>query len=214
MTGSELEMLKATVCDFLSKGRMFTGYDVTLETRNRENIHLRHEDVRNEIHQIQELIDAVEFGYDLNSQTIAWKKTQVTMPNGKWAFVYHPSDIDPSGYFAITSDPSDSGGEDSDGTFQTDYRNRLMIKTRFIRSLELSAGDFVTIVTDSNNKTITLIADIGSAPQIGNGILNGTQRVERNGDIRLSGSTLRCAGLTGSKFKVEQKPGYVEISAA
>lgn len=244
--------LEQTVRQFLDEGRMFTGYDVTLETRDREKMNLKHRDCRGAVHEMTFLNDAVEFGYDVNGQTVKWGKTQVDMGNGgAWAFVYHPANLDPKSYTPRASAPAnpqttsvvltsttpvstsaplvddstanDSGGENPDGTFSPDYRNRLMIKTRFARAIGLSPGNDVVVVTDSNKQTVTLLADQASAPQPGNGIGVSTQRVERNGDFRLSSATLRAAGLTCSKFKIEssQQPAasgvasnIVEIFAA
>jgi len=221
--------LEKTVRQFLEENRMFTGYDVTLETRVRESLKLRHSDCRGAIHEMQFLSDAVDFGYDTSGQTVNWKKTQTDVGVGAWAFVYHPENLDPASYqsgnpvpvnvpqisvtpSAVVSvitvaddadDSKDSGGENSDGTFSTDYRNRLMVKTRFARSIGLNAGDDVTIVSDSTKQTITLLSGV-SVPQQASAIVVSTQRVERNGDFRLSSSTLRSAGLNGSKFKIEQ----------
>jgi hypothetical protein len=246
--------MEQTVRQFLDEGRMFTGYDVTLETRDREKMNLKHRDCRGAVHDMTFLNDAVEFGYDVNGQTVKWAKTQIDMGNGgAWAFVYHPANLDPKSYTprqtqsapaqqnssvvltpttpvataapaaADDSTANDSGGENPDGTFSPDYRNRLMVKTRFARSIGLKPGDDVVVVCDSAKQTITLLADQASAPQPGNGIGVSTQRVERNGDFRLSSATLRSAGLTCSKFKVEssQQPAasgvgsnMVEIFAA
>lgn len=229
-----LASMEKTVRQFLDEGRMFTGYDVTLETREREKVNLKHRDCRGVVHEMTFLNDAIEFGYDpdpkSNAQTVKWAKTQVDMGNGTWAFVYHPSNVDPNSYTArhgqapaqhssvvlaptspvVTAAPAtddstvnDSGGENSDGTFETDYRNRLMVKTKFVRAINLNPGDDVVVVCDSNKQTITLLHDMAAAPQPGNGIGVATQRVERNGDFRLSSATLRSAGLSSSKFKVE-----------
>ncbi len=217
--------LENTVRQFLDEGRMFTGYDVTIETRSREKMVLHHSDCRGAVHDMQFLSDAVDFGYDLNGQTIKWGKVQKSMDNGTWAFVYYPDNLDPSNYQSrktsqttvpkTTSmtvstvvddedDSKDSGGENTDGTFTPDYRNRLMIKVSFVRSIGLKPGDDVVVIADATKQSITLQADLTLAPQPGNGITVSTQRIERNGDFRLSSATLRSAGLTCSKFKIEQ----------
>lgn len=216
-----MNKLEKTVRQFLEEGRLFTGYDVTIETRTRERIKLRHEDCRGAIHEMQFLTDAVEFGFDLNGQTVRWAKTQAPVGHGQWAFVYHPANVDPSGYTprqvsapnpvassasaapapTIPDGQTDSGGQNTDGTFSTDYRNRLFIQTRFLRDLGLKAGDDVHIVPDGNSKKLTLVAD--PAPFQNTGLRLGSQRVERNGDLRLSSATLGCASLTTSKFKIE-----------
>lgn len=228
--------LENTVRQFLDEGRMFTGYDVTLETRDREKMQLRHENCRGAIHEMSFLSDAVDFGHDVNGQTVKWAKTQISMGNGAWAFVYHPAALDPNTYqprqsksvaassvpvatnsVPVASAPTvadtvkDSGGENSDGTFSPDYRNRLFIQKKFVQGIGLNAGGDVYIVADSSKQTIGLYADQTLVPQAGNGIAVSTQRIERNGDFRLSGATLRSAGLNGSKFKVEQTGNVIEI---
>lgn len=221
--------LEATVRQFLDEGRMFTGYDVTIETRTREKIKLRHEEARSAIHEIQVLADAVEFGYDPpGGQTTPWQKSQVSMPSGQWAFVYHPAGVDPNGYqprngaaptvsvttVAVTaaapalpapasdgSVVSDSGGQNGDGTFSTDYRDRLLVPTRFLRELGLGAGHDCYVVVDTQNNRIRLVSDSTNHLSDPNNRISA-QRVERQGDIRLSSRTLRLTG-DASKFTVE-----------
>lgn len=225
-----LQKLEQTVREFLDQGRMFTGYDVTIETRERERMQLRHESVNADIHEISILTDAVEFGHDNSSnQTVRWGKSQVNMPNGKWAFVYHPSNVDPNGYHprgastsvsigpptgmpiglpvaicpapalsaSVTDSVSDSGGQNADGSFQTDYRGRLFIRTEFLREVGLNAGDMASVVADQANKKIYLVSD----PSNFQGAVS-TQMVERKGHLRLSSATLKTADLTASKYVI------------
>lgn len=222
--------IEQTVRQFLDEGRMFTGYDVTLETRTRESVQMRHKDVRGAIHELSCLVDAIEWGHtDAQGNDVKWKKSQIPMPGG-WAFVYHAETADPSQYqpqakpgltpqqvsqqisqaqaqAVATQQPvtvaiqspltgNDSGGQNVDGTFSTDYRNRLFIRTEFLKSLGLEKGDPVTIVTDSDNQRVLLIKDYTSfvdaalsSPTV------HVQQVEKNGDLRLSSKTLRSSGL-------------------
>ncbi len=207
--------LTKTIQQFLEEGRMFTGYDVTIETRTREKIKLHHNEVKAEIHNLVVLTDAVEFGFSANNQTVKWLKTQQSMPNGQWAFVYSPENLDPSGYLpqqpkpmgALQSAPlvspsitmandggMDSGGQQADGTFATDHRNRLLIPTKFLQQIGVKAGDMVDVIVDQQKSAIYLVVD----PIITQGstiFKKGLQKVERDGDLRLSGSTLKCANL-------------------
>lgn len=216
-----MDKLTKTVQQFLDEGRMFTGYDVTLETRIREQMKLRHEECRGAIHEIQILNDAIEFGHEPPSgPAVHWMKSQKSMPNSQWAFVYHPSNVDPQGYQPrATSNPkysdgstspsqvasisimaSDSGGQQSDGSFLTDHRNRLLIPTRFLESAGMKPGDQVCVLADANANTVWLCKD---DPFNDATIRATTQVVERNGDIRLSSRTLSSASLNGSKFVIE-----------
>lgn len=218
-----IDKLEKTVKQFLDEGRMFTGYDVTVETRQREQIHLRHNDVKAAIHELPLLNDAVEFGHDMpNGGTVNWGKAQVSMPGGLWAFVYHPGNVDPKGYrpkstisaapvntsvspaampavATISVTPSDSGGIQPDGSFETDYRDRLLVPTRFLKEAGINAGDTVYVLADGTVPSILLVKD---SQQL-NGMQITTQVVERNGDVRLSSRTLKAASLTDSKFNIE-----------
>ncbi len=225
-----MDKLETTVRQFLDEGRMFTGYDVTIETRTRENMHLRHQDVRDGIHEIPALVDAMDYGWDEPSgQTRKWQKSQQNMPGGGWAFIYHPTNLDPKHYqprqttpqktsptvgqvkghapsvpsLSIASDgaTTDSGGEQDDGSFATDYRNRLMVPTKFLKEAGITSGDTVYIAPDATNNMILIAKDQDALQN--DGLKVTTQKVERNGDLRLSSKTLKAADLQDSKFVIE-----------
>jgi hypothetical protein len=228
-----MAMMETTVRQFLDEGRMFTAYDVTIATRDREGIQMRHRDVRGACHEIQILSDACDFGWDdAAGGTVEWDRSRVDMPGGQWAFVYHPANVDPNNYAAkikstpVASPPSpvstapvstapvstatapvqpaqptDSGGKNDDGSYGTDYRNRLFIPTSFLRAAGLSAGDECHVVCDKGNNVIMLAAD-GTNFQ-GSDVKVTTQRVERNGDLRLSSTTIQGADIDADKFVIE-----------
>lgn len=228
-TPDQMQMLERTVRQFLDEGRMFTAYDVTIETREREDVQMRHKDVRGACHEIQCLADACDFGWDdPQGGTIDWSRTQVSMGSGgQWAFVYHPSNVDPHSYQprstgqkpqassqphsqpaptpstpSITSTPpTDSGGQNSDGSFGTDYRNRLFVPTKYLRQVGLAPGDDCFVIADKDNKLILLAADDTNFKD--DTVRITTQRVERNGDLRLSSTTLNAADLDADKFQIE-----------
>lgn len=215
--------LNNTIKQFTDEGRMFTGYDVTLETRDRENIKLRHSDVREEIHDLSVLRDETEFG--------DYTRTERDMPGGGWAWVYHRKGDDPSNYVPRQSSQkpklpgdtggqvtsvlthmaakdaaavddgtqNDSGGLQSDGKYATDYRNRLMVTKTFLSKAGLNAGDTCYVYNDEANSTLVLKKS--TTPDDGHSLV-GSYLVERNGDIRLSGKTLSKLG-TGNKFVIE-----------
>lgn len=231
-----LDKLNTTVEQFVSEGRMFTGYDVTLETRERENIKLRHSEVRGDIHDLPALKDEFEFG--------DYERHEINMPGGGWAWVYHKKGDDPNQYTPRnqqqspaqrqqTSTPvaastvanaspnvatlnapssdgtvSDSGGRQDDGSYATDYRDRLMVPKTYLEAASLRPGDECYVHHDIASSKIVL-AD----GQQSNLMLLGTYRVERNGDLRLSAKTLRNLG-TADKFQIENESGKVAIQTA
>lgn len=223
-----MKMLEKTVTQFLEEGRMFTGYDVTIVTREREKIKLEHKTVRGDIHEIEALVDALDYGYDNSKgETSKWEKAQVNMGNGQWAFVFYPQGMDPQAYKprqpnqqgqnvpnTLTQAPTapvnsistvndvttDSGGQQTDGTFSTDYRNRLLVPTRFMKEAGMEPGDEVTVLADKNVGAI-FIAKNGVT--VTGSMLVTVQHVERNGDIRLSTKTMKEAEIEGQKLKIE-----------
>lgn len=232
--------MEDTIRQFLDEGRMFTAYDVTIETRNREKLMLRHQDVGGACHEAESLQDAMDFGHDMPSgQTQKWSRTRRDVPGGKgaWAWVYHPDNLDPNAYqfrntngkqatapsmgqvkgiaatAVATAPPSpgfsqvndgnttDSGGEQDDGTFAVDFRNRLMIPTRFMREAGITGGDTCYVIADSTTNTVLVCKDT-PALQSG-GIKFTTQKVEKDGELRLSSRTLHAADLKDNKFVIE-----------
>lgn len=229
-----LDKLNNTVEQFISQGRLFTGYDVTLETREREKIKLRHSEVRGDIHDLPSLKDEFEFG--------DYERHRVDMPGGGWAWVYCKRGDDPNQYtpqnqsksvpISITNSPSDavaisvtnapvsdavvddsvisdSGGKQGDGAFATDYRDRLMVPKSFLQVADLNPGDDCYIHHDvDSNKLVISNCDQTSANF--HYWLLGTYRVERNGDIRLSAKNLRK--LKGNdKFKIKSESNSVIV---
>jgi len=218
-----LDKLNITVEQFIQEGRLFTGYDVTVETRERENIKLRHEEVRGDIHDLPALKDEFEFG--------DYERHEINMPKGGWAWVYHKKGVDPNQYTprgqqqkpAVTFSTSvvsqsaaiddssvvqDSGGKQDDGSFATDYRNRLMVAKNFLESAKLKPGDDCYVHYDVANSKLVL----ANSEQAGVSLL-GTYRVERNGDIRLSSKTLQNLG-TGNSFQIESENELVIVLTA
>ncbi len=228
-----LDKLNTTVEQFVSEGRMFTGYDVTLETRERDGIKLRHSEVRGDIHDLPALKDEFEFG--------DYERHEINMPGGGWAWVYHKKGDDPNQYTprgngqkpfatavpglaapvntpvaavaaaatlnAPSSDGtvSDSGGKQDDGSYATDYRDRLMVPKTFLEAASLRPGDECYVHHDIAASKLVLATSQQSALS-----LLGTYRVERNGDLRLSGKTLRNLGVA-DKFQIENDNGKVAI---
>lgn len=226
------DQLDKTIRQFLDEGRMFTAYDVTLETRKRENVNMRHSLARNDIHANSTLSDAIDFGYSAKGVTTKWLKSQIPVGNGNWAFLFHPEGTDANNYVsnnstsssnvvnqssvgtaalisaavnAVDDSISDSGGANDDGTFSADYRNRLFIRTQFVKHLNLQAGDEVFLYAKQN----TLLV---SATSIDGLNFISKQKIESNGDFRISGGSLRSAGLNGSKFVIETEPSLIKIT--
>lgn len=217
LTFDVLQKLEDTVRRFIEEGRAFTAYNVTLATRQEHGLQLRHQTVQeagNPVHEFPALRDAMEFA--------DFCQTRIDHPkqSGVWAWLYHPVSYDLSTFVwekGQTATPDHArtdhaqqvfdqqklddqaaavqnpGGQQNDGNFVLDYRNRLFVPTDFVRSIGLSPYNTIYVVADSDNSVIYLT---DNADRFDNGVSRiTTQTVERNGDLRLSASTLRAAEL-------------------
>lgn len=102
LTQDVMDKLTQTVKQFLAEGRMFTALDVTVTTRTRDGLFLRHIEARDDIHTIQELFDAQDFGVDTPNGTVMYTKTQRPMPpKNDLAWVFHPTTSDINQYKPI-----------------------------------------------------------------------------------------------------------------
>ncbi len=204
------QMFVKTIGEFLEEGRAFTGYDLTLRTREREKIRLRHSDVKAGIHELQTLKDLVDFD--------DWNKELCDLGNGLQAFLYFKDGYDKSQYQPFSSqnsvvvnpgfslipnntgdedddDQDDSGGETEDG-HKLDYRNRLLVPTKFLRDANLKPGNEAYIYKDGNALYIGPSQPLTTNFQ--------TRTVERNGDLRISLKVLNeVGGFIGQYFNIE-----------
>lgn len=224
-----MDKLTQTVKECLEQGRPFSGYNITKLTREREQIHLRHKEIAGVVHELDIIHDALDYGYTMaDGVTYTWQRSTFDKWQGPAFEVYHPQGYDLSqfvpegvgpasqqeianskrpanliGLVTPQSDGSqpDAGGEQSDGTFNADYRNRLMVPTRFLKEAGLQPGDTVYVCQDPTNAIVLLAKDTDAIQN--DGVKITTQTVERNGDLRLSSRTLQAAALTDKKFVIE-----------
>lgn len=232
--------LTEIVRECLEKGRPFSGYNITKWTREREQLHLRHKEVAGAVHEMDIINDALDYGYTMaDGVTYTWIRSTFTNWSGPPFEVYHPSGYDIKNFVPegvqpasaneitastrpanmiglVTPTPDgnqpDAGGEQDDGTFNADYRNRLMVPTRFLKEAGLQPGDTVYVVPDPTNSIVLLAKDTDTIQT--NGVKVTTQTVERNGDLRLSSRTLAAASLSGTGFVIEMSEKDVNGSKA
>lgn len=230
-----MSAFEVTVRNCLEVGRPFSGYNITLWTREREKIKLRHQDCVGFIHGLGLIEDALDYGYTMaDEQTCTWVRSTFTNWNGPAFEVYHPvgynlnnfvpEGVDPASSMEIQASirpmsmigqvtpqddgsQPDAGGYNADGSFRTDFRNRLMIPTKFLREAGIQAGDSVHVFGDATNEIIWISKSM-NATNIMQGIT--IQTVERNGDLRLSSRTLKAADLTNNRFVIETTEKYCD----
>lgn len=107
------DALNQTVIECLDNAEMFTGYIITIRTRERENIKLRHRDVRGNIHDLPALRNAIEYGHDKDGETMPWDVCQITIAgstSGEAPFVYYREGQDPHDYQFLDRDGKQVSG--------------------------------------------------------------------------------------------------------
>lgn len=211
-------LISTVISEWTDASYPFTAYQVSKEVQRRMKDQgqpfERHNDLKNDIHQCQQLADASEYG--------DYTKTLVPIGNGHQAFLYHPTSFDASSWVPTVGTPdsaptpapaltnslaaaglppalpaasTDGDDDGDDGSYNTDYRGRLMIPVQFMRDLGLKAGNTVYVVSEQNEVVLSAT----------NGGTSKSRLVERNGDIRVLTTELQAAGLTGNKFNIELK---------
>lgn len=226
LTPDVLEKLEDTVRRFVSDGRAFTAYNVTLGCREHEGIKLRHQSVQDAgtpTHEFPALREAQDFG--------DYQQTQINHPkgDGTWAWLYHPASYDPTNFqWEQTKNPAPAvvrspaaqtnvdtqaadddaaaakkpGGVQSDGTHATDYRKRLFVPTQFLRDAGMAKYNTCHIcICDGEIYLASTEEDFPTGSTV------KSQVVEKDGDIRLSSMTLR-----GANFDDENGKYTIEIA--
>ncbi len=224
-----LDQLTQTVQECFESNRPFSAYNITIMTRDREKIRLRHQDIIGEIHKIDVVEDVLDYGFtNSDGNTYSWARSEFNNWNGPAFQVYHPvgydvnnfvpegvqpasstevqASIRPVGLIGLVTPQADgtqpdAGGAQNDGTFKTDYRNRLLVPTKFLKEAGIQAGDVVNVLADNIAHTVVLYKESNI---IKDASLRVTvQLVEKNGDIRISSTTLKSAELNDNKFVIE-----------
>ena len=231
-TPQNSQIIDTVIKEFLDRGQAFTAFEVSLEAKKRGATE-RHRDMKNYIHQCAGLNDEMEFG--------DYSKTLVSVGNEGGqplqAFLYHPKSYDASTYkplerkggapptptpalpaLAASTTPNGTGtavldpDEPDDGSYAVDYRNRLMIPTKFLRGISANPGELVHVYSESDGVGNCIY--LSKTAPTKDGVTSKTQMVERNGDLRLSQTTLQGSGLSGTNFLIENNTDAVKVSAA
>lgn len=196
-----MSVINEIIEQWLDQGRAFTAYEVTLEAR-KQGEKGRHKDLKESIHSDSSLKDAVEFG--------DYVKTNVDVGASSKAILYHPDTYDPTSYQPLNSAPSQSTPSipqevkfPSNPEYCLDYRNRLFIPKSYLAQIAVP-GENVSIFSEGSKVLVKKHQPVDSPLT--------TLKVEKDGEIRISQSTLISAGLTGNKFNLFVNNNVLEIS--
>lgn len=206
--------IETIVQEWIAQGRAFTAYEVSREAQSR-GIRERHANLRNHVHGCSVLQDAVNFG--------DYQRDNVPVGSGLNAILFHPDNYDISQYQpldrndgttatatapAVTTTPTTAPTVsvfDVD-EFELDFRNRLLVRKGFVTGIGANPGDLVGVFVENN------MAVIRKHDPLGGSLPTAQMRVERDGEVRVSKSSLEAAGLTGDKFSIEVNGSQIEIS--
>jgi hypothetical protein len=200
-------VFNTVLTDFIGQGRAFTAFDVYMEGKQVHQITERYRDCKDYIHGCQVLNDEMQFGNYIKSQAA------FAGGNGVKPFIYHPTSYDISQYQPLaqtkvtpvvksaqpvqSTTASTTDDDDDDGKHSLDYRQRLMVPTRFLREIGANASSEVYIYHDNDGKNDRIMITL-TKPSCNYRV----QRVERNGDIRLSQTCLSECHLLGTKYEL------------
>lgn len=204
-------MITDVIATFISQKRAFTAYEVYLEIKKlgcTEPYFL----VKNLIHNSDKLLAETTVDY-------SYKKKLISISKNEKAFLYYHFEYDITQYSPLpsmatgavvpytqttTSVPVHHTTTTTTTTtnpplgYSLNFRNQLFVYTKFLRMIGLKPQDNAVIIHDPSENQL-LISNSG------NGIL---QKVERNGDIRISYTNLVKAGLSKNhRFQIENIDG-------
>lgn len=215
------EIINEVLKTFIDQGRAFTAFEVSLEAKSKGATE-RHRDMKGYIHSSELITDNMEFGdYSQTLVNVGTEQGQTLK-----AFLYHPKSFDPNTYNPLirggqfanknsvavippvanltdgTTTPTVSPSSES---YVLDSRDRLLIPTSYMRKVGFEPGNTAYIYQEGD-----AVAVGPKEPSLG---VNKTQKVERDGDIRIARSTLEQNGLAASSFVIEVVDDIVLVKA-
>lgn len=196
MTNTTLKtQINTVLLHLTNNNKLFTAFDVTNKLRE-SGVTCFHSDVKKEVHESFSGTDA----------PLDYTRTQMQMPNGKVAFVYHPSTIDASEYDTDNVDNDSSvvvavNKVNSDDCFSRDRRGRLCIPKKLL--YKINVDPFGPVSVDASNKTKVVVRE--GRHRIGN-----LYFADKDGNVRISPKLL--SGLSNqNENKIVVEMGEIVI---
>lgn len=203
--------LNQIITDWTNTGRAFTAYEVSLEAK-KQGLQERHANLRDEIHQLMDA--ALSFGN--------YRRTNVSVGSGLTAMLFHPDTYDVNQYQPLDRSALDRKSSTTPvfnpapastspvttpttSGYALDFRNRLMVRKTFLEGIGANFGDTVGVFVEAGKASIRSFDPLQDTPHT-------TLKVERDGEVRVSQSTLMAAGFTGSNFNIQLTNSQIEIT--
>lgn len=198
------ELMKEIVYSWLSEGRMFTAFEVSLELKSKGE-KLRHRQMKETIHEV--IFDiAPHFDYtrilmDVGAPHPAW----VYYPEGQNPYSYLPlerRDHLPVPDIKVTGTPITKGSDVPQDAYGTDGRGRLCIPVGLLSKIGAKPGDTVSV--EAGEEFV----------KIYKGVFSDTlYTVEPDGNVRLCQSTLSKGKLGGLQcYRISGSDGAISIT--
>lgn len=220
LAGTTQERINEVVADWVSGGKMFTAFEVSLEVKKRGG-HERHRNMREFVH---------ETIFRLGIERGDYTRTLMDVGAPEQAWVYHTIDANPYDYV-----PLDRAGMDAvpaharprgvrnpmrltpglaspfaipPGAHGTDQRGRVCVPVGLLSQLGVGPGQRVNVLCDPANEQALVTKDSGS----GQGNPDTSYTVEPDGNVRISQGTLEKAGLDGMQcYRVEGNDTVISV---
>src|ERR1035437_6531224 len=225
-TTAETDAIEKTVQDKVSKGEMFTAFDITKEARTTSGLKMRHSDVKFDVHNaVSRIADS-------------YLRTPISIPGvPDRPFLYYPQGSDPNSYgiagqsqVAVTSStptpapalpaitnavPTYPANPDPD-VVTPDNRGRIWIPNRFISGLGVKHQTPVYVTQSTMGGLTNSVNILKITTAVPAGATNAVEYlVDKSANIAISRGVLLDAGIDGSnKYKVEGTATEVIVKIA
>jgi hypothetical protein len=186
---ASLQLVEEILSEKVAAGALFTAYDVSREARRRGSPE-RHRGIRPVVHAC----------YDRGAMA-GYTRTLVYVPGAPApAWLYHRAGDDPHRYPPLRR--AAAGGCRADG------RSRVCVPVRWLRRAGLRPGDAAFVTADSRARRLFLTKQ---RPDHAVQVTITTYTVERSGNVRITQSVLRRAGLKGLSFDIDARGDAVAV---
>ena len=199
------EAINEVVAEWVSGGKMFTAFEVSLEVKKR-GVEERHRNLREAVH---------ETIFRLGIERGDYTRTLMDVGAPDQAWVYHTVDQNPYEYVPLDRTGMETvpaharprgvrnpvrltAGLSSpfaipQGAYGTDQRGRVCVPVSLLTAIGVGPGDRVNVLCDPANEQALITKDTGS----GQGSADTHYTAEADGNVRITQGTLEKAGLDG-----------------
>ncbi len=214
------ERINEVVAEWVSGGKMFTAFEVSLEVKKR-GVEERHRNMREYVH---------ETIFRLGIERGDYSRTLMDVGAPEQAWVYHTLDRNPYEYVPLDRtgmDPIPASARPRGvrnpmrltaglaspfaiptGAYGTDQRGRLCVPVGLLTNLGVGPGERVNVLCDPANEQALITKDTG----VNQDNPDTTYTLEGDGNVRITQGTLEKAGLDGMQcYRIDGNDAVISV---